>query len=697
MLQTLTGKLWVGTRYNDIILAFAVVSITMLLIIPLNPTVLDALISMSIVISVLTLLVTLYSEESLSFSSFPSLLLIITLFRLGLNIAATRMILTEAQAGSIIKTFGEFVTGGNQFVGFLIFILLTGINFVVITKGSGRVAEVAARFYLDSLPGKQMAIDADVNAGIINEAQAQKRREKIISESDFYGAMDGASKFVRGDAIAGIVITVIIMVGGVFIGIGGRGLPWADVVRTYITLSIGDGLVTQIPALLVSVAAGIIVTRSSSKQHLADLFRQEIFDNPKILVITALILALLSLLPGMPKLVMLVISGIIYFYAQSLLQEEQRKGSIPEYVSTKEREYEAGNLVERSGIEEALLIHPLELELGEKISPLAQQARGELLVRKITAVRQQVASELGIVVPSIKFHDNKFLPPDTYVIKIKGGEVDSFVLYPDLYLAMNPGHVAHKLPGIQTLEPAFKLPAVWIARDQKEHAEALGYAVADPISILSTHIMEVIHTHAYELLNRQDVARLLENARLHDSAVVEELVPSRLSLGDILKVLQNLLRERISIRDFISILEIIADNSVASKDIDTLTQFVRIGMARTISKQYMDQNKTIHAITFDPKVEQLMQEGIQKNEFGAHIVLHPGMAQNIIEAIRLFAVAAMERGIQAVVLTSSVLRPYTKRFIDGSLPQLPVLAFNEVVREAQIVSVGVIAQETLIQ
>lgn len=695
MFRSLAEKFGFKSFGSDAFLAIALIFILLLLLVPFTGIALDTLISVSIVLSVTTLLITLYADDALTFNSFPSFLLCLTLFRLGLNIAATRMILTEAHAGQIIQTFGEVVTGGNQFVGFLIFILITGVNFVVITKGSGRVAEVAARFTLDSLPGKQLAIDSDVNAGLIDEEEAKRRRDKIMTEADFYGAMDGASKFVRGDAIAGLVITLVNIFGGFVVGMLIKGLSWNDMVRVYMTLTVGDGLVTQIPALLVSVAAGIIVTRSSSKENLAIVFKKQLFNNPRVLFITAIILTLISLIPGMPMIVMIPIATVIFIYAYSLVKSQSSSIHPTDFARGSVAGLEQMRRTDDG--ENVLMIDPMEIELGHHLIPLVDDRLAGNLLKRISLIRRQIAAELGIVVPSIRIHDNHLMNHDTYTIKIKGNEVASGMLRLDNFLAMNPGQVKEGMEGIETTEPAFGLPALWISESDKEKAVNNGYIVADPLTVLATHLTEVVRAHAHELLNRQEVAKLVENAKEYASAVINELIPIKLNLGYILRVLQNLLRERVSIRDIVTILEILADHSSTTTDPDLLSEYVRQGIARTISKQYMSADKSIHVIALDPKVEQSLLESIQKNELGKTVVVHPITINKIVNEIRIFVQEAAKEGVKPVVVTSAALRPYFKRLIERNISRLPVLSFYEIVSDIQVYTLGIVSVDVLSQ
>ncbi|MCB1135027.1 MAG: flagellar biosynthesis protein FlhA [Chlamydiia bacterium] len=694
MLGAVVGRLASIARYSDALLAVAVVAIVMLMVIPLPPSLLDGLLSISIVLAVTTLLITLYTEDALSFSSFPSLLLFLTLFRLGLNIASTRMILAQAEAGDIIKTFGEFVTGGNQLVGLVIFILLTVINFVVITKGSGRVAEVAARFTLDAMPGKQMSIDADLNAGIIDEDEAKLRREKINAEADFYGSMDGASKFVRGDAIAGIIITVVNILGGFAIGVALKGMDWLQAIDTYTVLSIGDGLVTQIPALLISVGAGIIVTRASASENLGTTFSKQLFNNPRVLFITSIIVGLLGFVPGMPKVVLAPMSVALGAYAYVLWKNTVEELEQFEAGMTESRESEAPTQ-QSDDVEKALFVDPMEIELGYGLIPLVDQAQGGDLLSRITVIRRQIASELGIVVPPIRIRDNMALEAEQYVIKIKGIEVAHGALFLDSYLAMNPGNAERTLTGIDTHEPAFGLPAIWISSAQKEIAEGAGYTVVDTLSVLATHLTEVIHAHAHELLNRQEASRLIDNAKAYASAVIEELIPNQLTLGQVLRVLQGLLRERIPVRDIVSVLEILADHSTTSNDPVILTEYVRQGLARSLTKQYQSEDGKVYVVTLEPRVEQMLQESVQKNDFGTRIVIRPQTVQKIVEQIHAQVDEGVANGTQPVLLVSAGIRPYFKHLIERALPRLAVLSFNEISANVEIEAIGVVSQEVL--
>ena len=631
MLGGLKDKIRGASRHTDAILAIGVVGLVLLLIIPLPPLLLDALLSFSIVLAVMTLLLTIYLENALEFSAFPSLLLFLTLFRLGLNIASTRMILTRGEGGDIIRTFGNFVTEGNTLVGLILFILLTVINFIVVTKGAGRIAEVAARFTLEALPGKQAAIDGELSTGLITQEEAKRAREKISGEAEFYGAMDGASKFVRGDAIAGIVITCVNIIGGLAVGFIVKGLSWQECLSLFTCLTVGDGLVSQIPALLISVGAGIIVTRASTGS-VGRILPGQVFNNPKVLSIAALVLAAISFVPGMPMLVMLPMSATLFLYAYVLFRE---KGKAAAHETPFQKSEES--------LETALIVHPLEVQLGFKLLSLAQP-----LLKRVPEIRRGVASKLGIVVPSIHISDNGHISPRTYHIKLKG---------------------------------------VTIAEGEEHEIESLA-----------AHLTTVVETNAHELLNRQDVARMVEKAKAVDSAVVDELIPHKLSLGQILKVLQNLLKEGISIRDFVSILEALADHipPEGKPDPNLLTEHVRQGLARSISHQLFGQERRVHAITLEPKVEQMLNAALQKSPYGARIVLRPATADKIRKTVAAFIALAHESGKTPVLLTTVTTRPHLRTLIEKQMPTLSVLSYDELAADLDVQTVGTLTDEVLI-
>lgn len=689
-------------NYTEAFLGLCVVGVVMMLLVPLTPGLLDLLLSISIVMAILTLLLTLYTEDALSFSSFPSLLLFVTVFRLALNIASTRMILADGHAGRIIQTFGAFVTEGNQVVGIVIFTLVTIVNFVVITKGSGRVAEVAARFTLDALPGKQSAIDSDLNSGLINEQEARARREKVAAEADFYGAMDGASKFVRGDAIAGIIITLVNIIGGFTIGMLMKGLSATESATTYTVLTIGDGLVTQIPALLVSVGAGILITRASAKQNLSKTLQTQLFNHPQALMLTAGILALLGLIPGMPLRVMLPLSLVLGIYAYKL-PKKGPSSAAPELPSPLKKEDEFNKLLQ---------IESFEIELGLGLLLLVDARQGGDLLERINKLRKQVAAELGLVIPPVQIRDSAALGSDLYIIKIRGIEVAKGAIF----ISSSQGSTERGKSGSKRSG----LNEEGMAKAMRDEEDRSGEAaagrtpdefmkvapkgaihltqkatIADALSLLTNHLNKIVHSHAHELLNRQEVQRLLEQAKPQANALIEELIPKKLSMGHLLKILQNLLQEGISIRDLPTILETLADYSDGGQDLEVLTEHVRSALSRNISKQYAGVDQRLHAITFDPRVEQLLNESIEKNKYGTRLVLRSSMQEKIFREIHLGAERAAERGVQPVLLTVPSIRPCLKRLIDRSFPHLPVLSINEVVSEVEIEPLHAIPNDVL--
>jgi flagellar biosynthesis protein FlhA len=692
MLSSFINKIGLNQKRSDLFLVLAVIFILFLLVIPLNGYFIDALISVNIFLSITTLLITLYTYDTLAFSSFPAFLLFLTLFRLGLNIATTRMILTQAHAGEIIKTFGDVVTGGNQLVGFILFILLTGVNFLVITKGSGRVAEVAARFTLDSLPGKQLSIDADVSAGLIDEQEAKRQRSRIMQEADFYGAMDGASKFVRGDAMASLIIIFVNMIGGFIVGMGMHHLNWKEVVDVYVTLTVGDGLVTQIPALLVSVAAGIIVTRSSAKENLAEALRKQMFNNPRLLTVTALILLMLGCIPGMPLLVMAPIAIIIIAYAYHLTKKQDHLNNSESIIDEKEPQVKTFDEIKR-----IFFVDPMEIEIGKNLIPIVDETNKDHLIGRITDVRLQIASELGIIVPAVRIHDSTKVDPNHYIIKIKGNEVANGTLLINKLLAINPSSISPPELALETVDPTYNLQAFWIDPDQKDSFIRAGFIVADALSVLTTHLLEVIRSYSYDLIDRQEVSKLIDQARHRSSAALEEIIPTKLNLGQILKVLQNLLKEKISIRDFPSIIELVANHTTETTDPDLLSEFVRQGLARSITKQYTGADKTLYFLSLDQRVEQILIDSIEKSDSGKRIVVPPETLYKILSEIDEFMQNSSIKGIKPVFLTSPALRPYFKKLIERYQPKLAVLSYYEITPETTAKNLGVISSNVLMQ
>ncbi|AVX31172.1 flagellar biosynthesis protein FlhA [Carboxydocella thermautotrophica] len=675
-----------GFRNSDIVVAGAVIMMILLMVIPLPPRLLDVLLTINISLSLVILLVTMYIKDALEFSAFPTLLLVMTLYRLSLNVSSTRLILgNRGEAGEIIRTFGEFVIGGNAVVGFIIFLILVVIQFLVITKGAERVSEVAARFTLDAMPGKQMSIDADLNAGLINDQEAKERRKNIQREADFYGAMDGASKFVKGDAIASLVITAINVIGGFIIGLVQNGASdITQVLRTYTVLSVGDGLVTQIPALLISVATGITVTRAASESSLGQELVGQMFNSPRALALAAAALLLLALL-GMPPLPMILLASIL----GGLAWQINRAAKTSEETVEEEVVKEAEEARKPENVLSLLQVDLMELELGYSLIPLVDSSQGGDLLDRVVMIRRQCALELGIVLPPIRMRDNMQLRPNSYVIKIKGVEVASGTLMVDHYLAMNAGLAEDDIAGIDTVEPAFGLPAKWIPAHLKEEAELKGYTVVDPSSVLATHLTEIIKSHAHEILGRQDVKKLLDNVKETNPAVVEELVPDLLNLGEIQKVLANLLREKISIRDLVTILETLADQARATKDIDVLTEYVRQALSRQITRQFARDGQ-IAVLTLAPELEQQLRENLQQTEHGSYIALDPMSAQKFYTSLQNAVNQQWQRGIQPVLFCPPLLRIYIRRIVERVLPDLPILSYNELEGNVQIQAVGTV-------
>lgn len=676
-------------RLQDLGVLAAVILIVLMMVIPLPPGVLDFLIFLNISLSLLILLVAMNTREPIEFAIFPSLLLLTTLFRLGLNVSTTRAILTDANAGKVVHTFGSFVIGGQPVVGFIVFLILVVIQFVVITKGAERVAEVAARFTLDAMPGKQMAIDADLNAGLITEAEARQRREKIDREADFYGAMDGASKFVKGDAIAGIVIFLINILGGFIIGMAIHGMPFTEALHTYTLLSVGDGLVSQIPALLISTATGIIVTRAASDGNLGQDVLRQILAYPKLLYVVAATIFALGLLTPIGLLTALPIAGLLALGGWRI----RRAAEGPETEETaveRQAEREAERLRSAESVQQLLYVDPIEFEFGYGLIPLADTAQGGDLLDRVVMIRRQLALELGIIVPVVRIRDNIQLKPNEYVIKIRGNVVARGELMPDHYLAMSPGVDDPRVVGIETTEPAFGLPALWIDEAMKETAEQAGYTVVDPPSVVATHLTEVLKRHAHELLGRQETKALLDAVKEHAPAVVEELVPNVLSVGEIQRVLVKLLRERVSIRNLVTILETLADYGRYTKDPDILTEHVRQALSRQITRQHVQPGEPLVVATLDPETEKRIAESVQQTEYGSYVALDPEATQRFYRSVNEAVNQLLQSGRQPILLTAPGVRPYVRQLVERILPDVPVLSYAELEPNVEVRSVGVV-------
>jgi flagellar biosynthesis protein FlhA len=658
-----------------------------MMIVPLPPFLLDLFIAFNITLAIVVILTVMYTIKAIEFSSYPTLLLVATVFRLAINVSTTRMILLgRGEEISIIKAFGTFVIGGNFVVGVVIFLILIMIQLMVIIRGTTRVSEVAARFTLDAMPGKQMAIDADLNAGLITEKEAIERREEIKREADFYGAMDGACKFVAGDVRAGLIITGINIVGGLIIGIVMLKMDPLEAARSYTLLTVGDGLVSQIPALLISVATGLIVSRAASESNLGEDLVRELSANPKVLGITSGTLAALGIFTPLPALPLLALAGGTGFLAYSI----SRTGKIiEEEEAEKKRREEVEEAKKPESVVSLLQVDPMELEIGYALIPLVDPEQGGDLLDRVTLIRRQAALDLGIIVPPIRIRDNMQLKPNVYVIKIKGVEVARGEVRPDRYLAMNPGTATEEIKGEKTTEPAFGLPAIWIREADRERAEVAGYTVVDAPSIVATHLTEVIKKNAPEILGRQEVQTLLDNLKESYPAIVEE-VSGVLSIGEIQKVLHNLLREEVSIRDLLTILETLADYAPQTKDIDILTERVRAGLSRQICNQYVGEDGVLRVITLDPSVEELITSSLQQTPEGEQVVLDPGTLQKLLMVLKENANKVSQAGYQPVLLTSPQIRRHIKQISRRTIPNLVVLSYNEIIQDIQVTSLGTI-------
>jgi flagellar biosynthesis protein FlhA len=671
---------------KDIIVAVGMVGIVVMMVIPLPSGLLDFLITCNITGSVITLLLAVFTEDPLDFSVLPSLLLTMTLFRVSLNISSARLILLNGFAGQIIQQFGQFVIGGNPVVGVIVFIILIIVQFIVITKGAERVSEVAARFTLDAMPGKQMSIDADLNAGMINEQQARDRRNKIQKEADFYGAMDGATKFVKGDAIAAIIILFVNIIGGFVIGVAMKGMPFLEALQTYTILTIGDGLVSQIPALLISTATGLVVTRAASENNFGTDLSKQLFQNPKAMFITAGVLIILALL-GLPPIPMFGIAFALIGFG--IILKRRSEVSVVEKTATA-RETEIEESKKPENVLNLLNVDHMELELGYALIPLVDTSQGGDLLDRIVLIRRQIASELGFIVPVIRVRDNMNLQPNQYVIKLRGAEVATGEILADHYMAMSSGMEDDSIPGIPTKEPAFGLDAKWINAVYREQAELNGQMVVDAPTVLATHLTEVIKTQAWEILSRQDVKTLVDHAKAQAPAVVDELIPELLTLGQVQKVLANLLRERVSIRDMVSILETLADQAQVTKDLDRLTEHVRQTLARQILQPLLGKDKTLPVMTLDPKIEQQILDSIQPSDYGTYLALDPKILQTLVQNLAREVEKVTLQGYTPVVVCAPLVRINLKRVTERQIPQLLVLSYNELVQGVQVQAVGMV-------
>jgi flagellar biosynthesis protein FlhA len=683
-------------KYRGMVLPFAAIALLMVILVPLPPAVLDFLLVLNITISAIVLVTTIFVNSPLEFSVFPSLLLGVTLFRLVLNAATTRLILTVADrekdpdkamaaAGHVVMAFSQFVAGNSLAVGIIIFVIIVVIQFIVITKGATRIAEVAARFTLDAMPGKQMAIDADLNAGVIQEAEARRRRDAIAQESDFYGAMDGASKFVRGDAVAAIVITFVNILGGLYVGMVDHGWPFMKCLGLYTRLTIGDGLVSQVPAFIVSLGAGLIVTRTSSRGNLGDEMLGQVLAKPQALVVAGVFLLIMSItdLPKPPLLLMgAACTGLAFVLARNNKRAEVEAAKEKHKEETKK---------EPEKVEKLLDVDTMELEVGYGLVRLVDTAKGGDLLDRISMIRRQIAMELGVIVPPIRIRDNMQLQANDYVVKIRAQAVGRGVTYPEQFLAMDNGATSGPIPmAEQTIEPAFGLPAYWITESQRSQAELLNYTVVEATSVLATHLTEIIKQHAAELLSRQEVKNLVDNLKARVPALVEEVIPTQVKPGELQKVLQNLLRERVPVRDLETIVETLGDWAGRTKDLDVLTEYVRNSLARAICKQYVDDQDRLFVITLDPALEDFVNGHIERGEHGTSNRIPPQAAQQIVQRIAARAGELTQTGRTAVVLCSPQVRSSLRRMIESSLPAVAVLSFNEIVQGIAVEAVALV-------
>ena len=660
-----------GVSYSDLGVAVAVIAVVIMMVVPLPTFILDLLLTFNITFALTTLLVTMYVQEPLQISAFPSLLLMATLFRLALNVSSTRLILLHGYAGRVVQAFGEFVVGGNPVVGFIVFTILVVIQFVVITRGAERVAEVAARFTLDAMPGKQMSIDADLNAGLIDEEEARRRRREVRQEADFYGAMDGASKFVKGDAIAGIIITLVNIAGGFIIGVMQGQLEPLQVLQKYTILTVGDGLVSQIPALLISTATGILVTRAASAGSLGEELTSQVLSEPRALYLAAGLLAILGLIPGLPHIAFLVLAALFAFLGYRL----SGAATVPaQPVAASDRGPE--QLRRPEAVAALLAVDPLEIDLGYGLISLADAEQGGDLLDRVVLLRRELALELGLLVPTVRIRDNITLAPNTYVILLRGVEAARSEVLPGYYLALGEA-VDTKEPGIHTREPAFGLPAWWVSAEDKEKAEQDGFTVVDPATVMATHLTEIIKKHAAEILSRQQMEIMLETVRQESPALVNEVVPGTIAPLDLKKILGNLLQEGVSIRDLTTILETVGNYGRLTKDTDTLTEYVRQALGRQISRTLSPEGKPVPALTLDRSVEEAVEKSLQQTEQGTFLAMEPKIAEGILAALKSELNRLPPGQGTPVVLASPLVRFYFKRLIERAFPQLAVISYNE--------------------
>ena len=678
-------------RMMDSIMAVGVIGIILLIIIPIKTGLMDFFLIVNLSISLVILLVTIYTKDPMQFSVFPTMLLLCTLFRLALNVKSTTLILgNKGEAGKVISTFGQFVTSGNLVVGFIIFLIIVIIQFLVITKGSERIAEVAARFTLDSLPGKQMSIDADLNAGLIDEREAKDRRKTLGLETDFYGAMDGASKFVKGDAIVAIIITVINVVGGILIGVTSGGMSWNKVIDIYILATVGDGLSSQLSALMISIAAGIIVTRAASDGGLGGEVSKQLFARPEALMVCGGILIFMMIIPGFPKPILLMVGLLLIvggFFIKSRVRA-QVKVPVDAPVPPPETELDRFRNPER--VLESLGVDPLMMEFGYSLLPMVDASQGGTFLDRVVMIRRQCAKELGIVVPVVRLQDNMALSPNEYVISIRGEEVSRGEVLPSQFLAMNTEGLEDSLQGIRVKEPVFNMPSMWVSEEQKAEAEMQGCTIVDPVSVMATHLHEIIKRHAYELLGRQDVKGILDTLERTHPSLVEEVVPKLLSLGEVQKVMSGLLQEGVPIRDTVTILETLGNNAPMTRNTELLTEYVRMALKRTITHKFVGDQREAKVITVDPRLEQQIMDKIQQNDFGSQLVMNPEEINMVIQSLGEQITKMTEIGLMPVVLVSPAIRLHFKRLAEQIMSDITVLSYGELEQSVRIRTMGMV-------
>ncbi len=671
----------------DIAIGLYLLSAIIFLIVPLPAILLDIMLAVNMATALVVVFNALFAKETLDMSAFPTVLLFTTIFRIGLNAASTKLILTTGEPGNVVSTFGRFVGGNNLVIGVIIFIIIIIIQFSVINKGSERVAEVTARFTLDAMPGKQMAIDADLNTGAITDTEAIKRREKLQKESSFYGAMDGAMKYVKGDATAGLLITAVNIIGGIAMAVLMRGMSIGDALETYTILTIGDGLVSQIPSLLISLSSGIIVTKAAQDQEIGEQIFGELFAIPKVMYMVGGTLIFFGVVTPLSWYIFIPLGGILILVGNMISNKDGVEAIEEEAAAS---ELEAEEIRKPESVVSLLQVDSIELEFGYGIIPLADTNQGGDLLDRVVMIRRHIALELGTVVPMIRLRDNIQLNPNQYIIKIKGIQVSDGEILFDHYMAMNPGYVEEEITGIPTFEPSFHLPAVWITESQRERAESLGYTVVDPPSIIATHLTEVIKTHLAELLTRQDVQSLVNNVKENNPTLVDELVPKLLNIGEIQKVLQNLLSEGISIRDLVTIFETLADHAAVTRDTDVLTEYVRQSLKRAISSKYFPANETTSVVTLDPKAEQEIMNSVKQTEQGAYLTLTPEKTRAIMKSVEEQVGKLESLGKSPIVITSPIVRAYFKRLTQDYFKDLVVVSYNEVESNVELQSVGMV-------